>query len=91
MDKAALGQGFFQNSLVFRCLCHSTSAPYSPPSACCSYKKDKPLKSGNLPKSYARSEIGEHCIEKRKMNGGFFLGGGVNVHFRTSVFHLPAD
>ena len=44
---------------VFPCQYHSTVAPCSSLSTCCSYEKDKRAKPGNLPKSNAVAEIGE--------------------------------
>jgi hypothetical protein len=58
------GTGFSPNTSVFSCQYHSTNAPYSSSSACCSYQKDKRVKSGSLPKISAFSDIGEHWIEK---------------------------
>ena len=36
---------------VSPCQYHSTNAPHSSSSTCCSYQKDKPVKPGNLPKA----------------------------------------
>jgi hypothetical protein len=42
--------GFAFSPLVSHCQYHSTNAPYSFSSACCSYKKGKPAKPRHLPK-----------------------------------------
>ena len=56
--------GFSLNMSVFSCQYHSTNAPYSSSSKCCSYQKDEWAKSGKLPKYHTRSKIGEHWIQK---------------------------
>jgi len=53
---------FFSQYFNFPCQYHSNSAPYSPLYYNCSYQKDKRAKPGNLAKSSAVSEIGEHSI-----------------------------
>ena len=48
---------FFPNVCVFPCQYHSTNAPFSSSSTCCSYHKDKRSKIVDLPKSNSPSEI----------------------------------
>ena len=45
--------GFFSEYFGFTRQYHSTNAPYSSSPACCSYQKDKRVKSGNLPENNA--------------------------------------
>ena len=49
------GTGLSPSTSVFPCQYHSTNAPYSSSSTCCSYQKDKQKKSGNLLKCSAFS------------------------------------
>jgi hypothetical protein len=63
VDKVALVAGFSPSISVFPCQYHSTNAPNSCSSACCSYQKDKLSKTGNLRKSNALSQVGGHWIE----------------------------
>ena len=56
VDKVALGQVFLRVLRFFPCQYHSTSAPYSSSSTCCSYRTDKQAKTGNLPKYNAASK-----------------------------------
>ena len=58
VDKVVKGQVYL---LVLR---FSTSAPQSPSSTCCFHQKYKRAKPGNLSKSNALVEIGEHWLEK---------------------------
>jgi hypothetical protein len=51
---------FFFEYFGFPCKYHPIDAPYSSSSTHCSYQKDKRAKPGNLVKSKALSEIGEH-------------------------------
>ena len=48
---------FFSQYFCFPRQYHSTNAPHSSSSTCCSYQKGKRAKSGNLPKSNAVSDI----------------------------------
>jgi hypothetical protein len=64
VNKVALGHVFLLSASLFPCQYHSTIAPYSSSSTCCSYQKDKRAKPGNLPKSDALSEIRERWTEK---------------------------
>jgi hypothetical protein len=52
------------NNSGFPCQYHSTNAPYSFSSTCCSYQKDKWAKPGNLPEISDLSKVREHWIEK---------------------------
>lgn len=58
------GTGFSPSILVFPYQYGSTSAPSSSSPTCCSYQKDKEARPGNLPKSNAFSETGEHWMEQ---------------------------
>ena len=48
---------FSLSTSVFPCQYHSTIAPHSSSSTCCSHQKDKRIKPGNLPKNKPLSEI----------------------------------
>ena len=56
------GTIFCQSSSVSPCQYHSTKAPDSPSSKCCSYQKDKQEKAGDLPKRKTLSEIWELAV-----------------------------
>lgn len=58
VDRVALELVFSHSSSVFRCQYHSTNVPRSSSATCCSYKRGKREKSGNLTTSKAPSEIG---------------------------------
>ena len=55
---------FLSQYFSFPCQYHSTNAPRSSLSSCCSYQKDTVTNLGNPPISSALSEIVEHRIEK---------------------------
>lgn len=75
--KGAVGQVFFLSISIFPCQCHSTNAPCSFSSKCCSYQKEKWSKHGNLPKSNSLSEIWENLVDK-------------HFHFLQKLRHLLA-
>jgi hypothetical protein len=56
------GTGLSSTTSVLLCQYHSINAPHSLRSACCSYRKDKWAKPGNLPKRKSLWKIGEHWI-----------------------------
>ena len=49
--------GFPPTAWFSPCHYHSTNAPYSSPSTCRPYQKDKRARPGNLPKNLALSDI----------------------------------
>ena len=54
--EVTLGQIFGRIKKVFPRQYHSTNAPYSSSSTCCSYPKDRGAKTGNYPRSNAAPE-----------------------------------
>jgi hypothetical protein len=56
--------GFSPCTSVFPGQCHSNIVPFSASSTCCLYLNDQRAKPGNLSKSNALLEMGEHWIEK---------------------------
>jgi hypothetical protein len=63
-EKCVNARGFPPSISVFPCQYHSTNAPRSSSSTRRFYQKDKRATRGNLPKSKAFSEIGQHFIRK---------------------------
>jgi hypothetical protein len=55
------GTGFAASTPVLPCQYHSTNAPFSALSTCCSYQKDKLVKPMHLPKN-AVTENGERWL-----------------------------
>jgi len=64
VDEIVLEQDFLPpNASVSPCQYHSTNAPWSSSSLCCSYQKDKRSYPGNLRKCRAVPEIVVHWLE----------------------------
>ena len=51
VDRVVLGHVSVQITLVFPCSCHYTKIKYSSSSTCCSYQKNKRVKSGKIPEN----------------------------------------
>ena len=56
---------FFPITPLLPCQYHSTDAPHSFPSTCCSYQKDKRVSPGNIQTKSALTEFGGRWIGKR--------------------------
>jgi len=56
------GTGLSPTTSILLCQYHSINAPHSLRFACCSYRKDKWAKPGNLPKRKSLWKIGKHWI-----------------------------
>ena len=64
VDKKGTGTGLSPSTSVLPCQYHSTNAPYSSSSTCCSYRKDKRAKPRDLRKNEVLSKIAEYWIKK---------------------------